>query len=263
MFATLPASAPAQTKLNVGYRVSLLGLTVGRGAWEIEINSDQYLQKADGRISGMASRLISGEASASAHGAIAGDQARPASFDADVKTDAETEKIKMTFDAAGVVDLVVDPPFPPPTPKQERVPITDSDRKGVLDPLSAGLVMVSGPDDMLKPQACDRRIPVFDGRRRFDVVLSFKRMDKVKAETGYEGPAIVCAIHLVPIAGHRVGGTTMQHLIKSDAMEVTLAPLSDTRILVPFQASIPTVVGTVHVVADRFAVSGSSARGSH
>jgi Protein of unknown function (DUF3108) len=263
MFATLPASAPAQTNLTLSYRISLLGLTVGRGTWEIEINTNQYLQRAEGRISGMASSLISGEASASTRGTIANDLARPASFEADVKTDAETEKIKMTFDAAGVVDLIVDPPFPPPAAKQERVPITDGDRKGVLDPLSAGLVMVSGSDDLLKPQSCDRQIPVFDGRRRFDVALSFKRMDKVKAETGYEGPAVVCAIHLVPIAGHRVGGTTMQHLIKSDAMEVTLAPLSDTRILVPFQASIPTVVGTVHVVADRFAVSGSSARGSH
>ena len=42
MLAILPASAPAQTKLAVDYRVSLLGLTVGRGSWGIEINGDQY-----------------------------------------------------------------------------------------------------------------------------------------------------------------------------------------------------------------------------
>jgi hypothetical protein len=124
-------------------------------------------------------------------------------------------------------------------------------------------VTVSGSDDVLKPQTCERRIPVFDGRRRFDVALTFKRVDKVKAETGYQGPAIVCSIHLFPIAGHRVGGTTMQRLVKSDAMEVTLAPLTDTRILIPFQASIPTLVGTVYVVADRFTVTGAPPRGSH
>jgi hypothetical protein len=49
----------------------------------------------------------------------------------------------------------------------------------------------------------------------------------------------------------------MQVLVKLNAVEVTLVPLAGTRILVPFKASIPTVVGTVAIAADRFTVSGS------
>jgi len=253
---TFSAGAHAQSKLDASYSISLLGLTIGKGAWTIEIANDQYSEKADGRISGVASTLLSGEVSASTRGNFANDHAQPAAFDADVKTSAETEKLKMTFDANGVTDLVVDPLFPPASPKQERVPVTDADRKGVLDPLSAGLVIVSGSDDALQPQSCQTKIPVFDGRRRFDVALSFKRMDKVKVEGGYQGPAIVCAIQVVPISGHRVAGTAMQHLVKSNAVEVTLAPLAGTRVLVPFSASVPTLVGTVSITADKFVATG-------
>jgi len=255
-FASLPlcARAVAQTKLNARYSISLLGLTVGQGTWEVEINGDQYSEKAHGRISGMATTLINGEASASTLGTLAKDRTLPALFEADVKTDVEVDKIRMELDATGVTDLVVDPPFLPA--RKERVPVTDADRRGVLDPLSAGLVVVAGSDDLLKPQSCQGRIPVFDGRRRFDVGLNFIRVDMVKAEGGYQGPGIVCTARLVPIAGHRVGGATLQLLVKLNAVEVTLVPLAGTRILVPFKASIPTLVGTVTIAADRFTVSG-------
>ena len=38
------------------------------------------------------------------------------------------------------------------------------------------------------------RLPVFDGRRRYDLKLTFKRMDQVKADKGYAGPVAVCAV---------------------------------------------------------------------
>jgi Protein of unknown function (DUF3108) len=265
LLAALPlgADAHAQSTLNATYTLSLLGLTIGKGTWTIEIGTDQYSERAEGRISGVASTLIAGEVSGSTRGDLANDRAQPATFDADVKTSAETEKIKMTFDSAGVSDLTVDPPFPPAPPKQERVPVTDADRQGVLDPLSAGLVIISGSDDLLTPQACERRIPVFDGRRRFDVTLSFKRKDTVKVTGGYQGPAIVCAIQLVPISGHRVASGAIQHLVKSDALEVTLVPLASTRVLIPIKASVPTLVGTVSIAADKFVATGAGGGGAN
>jgi hypothetical protein len=254
--AALDDGAYAQTKLSAGYTISLLGITVGKGTWELDINNNQYLENATGRISGVASKLISGEGSASTHGTLVGNHAQPAAFDADVKTDAEIDNIKMVFDATGITDLVVEPPLPI-APKIDRVPITEADRKGVLDPLSS-LLIIADSDDVLKPQACVSRIPVFDGRRRYDIALSFKRMDNVKADTGYQGPVVICSIHVTPIAGHRVGGSIAQLLIKSDAMEVALAPLPGTRILAPFQAAIATAVGTLWIVADRFVATAPS-----
>ena len=43
---------------------------------------------------------------------------------------------------------------------------------------------------------------MFDGRLRYDLKLDFKRMETVKAEKGYHGPAVVCAVYFTPVAGY-------------------------------------------------------------
>jgi hypothetical protein len=249
------SSAQAQTKLEVQYAISLLGLTIGHATLAVDIGAGQYSETASGHISGVASTLVTGEASASSRGTFANDRLLPGEFNADVKTNIETDTVRMKLDANGVTDLFVVVPPPPASSKEERVPLTEADRKGVVDPLSAALVIVAGTDDVLRPQSCPARLPIFDGRRRFDVVLTFKRVDQVKA-IGYQGGAVVCAMHFTPIAGHRVGGTAVERIIKSDAVEVALASISGTRYLVPFQASIPTLVGTVRVTAEHFTIVG-------
>jgi hypothetical protein len=248
-------NAQAQTKLEVHYAITLLGLTIGHATLAVDIEAGQYSQTASGQISGVASTLITGEASASSRGTVASDRVLPIEFNADVKTDIETDTIRMKLDANGVTDLVVAVPPLPASSKEERVPLTEADRKGVIDPLSATLIIAAATDDVLRPQSCPERLPVFDGRRRFDVGLTFKRVDQVKA-IGYQGGALVCAMHLTPIAGHRTKGTAFERIIKSEAMEVALAPIAGTRYLMPFQASIPTLVGTVRVTAERFTIIG-------
>lgn len=56
-----------------------------------------------------------------------------------------------------------------PMPKPDRVPVTAADTRGVTDPIGMLAVPVgSGP---VMPSLCERRIPVFDGAVRADLVL--------------------------------------------------------------------------------------------
>src|SRR5262249_48908336 len=132
---------------DASYTISLLGLTIGTGAWELDISNDQYSERVSGRISGFASKLISGEGSATTHGALVNNHVQPATFEADLKTDAENDDIKMVFDAAGVSSLAVEPPLPSSAVGNERVPVSLADRKGVLDPLSS-LLIVAESDEL-------------------------------------------------------------------------------------------------------------------
>ena len=59
---------------------------------------------------------------------------------------------------------------------------------------------VSGNGDLLTPDACKRKLAVFDGRQRADIDLVFKRMDRVHADKGYQGPVVVCTVLYTPIA---------------------------------------------------------------
>ncbi len=43
---------------------------------------------------------------------------------------------------------------------------------------------------------------------RYDLQFAYKRMEQVKADKGYEGPVVVCAVYFTPVAGYvpsRVG----------------------------------------------------------
>ena len=70
---------------------------------------------------------------------------------------------------------------------------------------------------------------MFDGQKRYDLKLAFRRMDKAKADKGYQGPALVCAVTLQPIAGHRPASSTVTFLAGGRDIELWLAPVAGTR----------------------------------
>ena len=56
--------------------------------------------------------------------------------------------------------------------------MTDAHRKGVIDPMSAAIMPVAGKGEVLTPDACKRKLAIFDGRKRADIDLVYKRMDR-------------------------------------------------------------------------------------
>jgi hypothetical protein len=141
---------------------------------------------------------------------------------------------------------------PPAKPDPERIPITEAHRHGVSDPMTGSLVRVPGTSNPVGPAACERTTPIFDGRMRYNLKFSYKRMEHVKAEKGYEGPAVVCAVYFVPVAGYVPSRMAIKYLAKQRDMEVWLAPVAATRVLVPFRVSIPTPIGLGLMQATQF-----------
>ena len=93
--------------------------------------------------------------------------------------------------------------FAAPPPSSDSVPVTDANRRSIVDPLTAMLFSATATDDGLSQGACRHTLPIFDGQHRYDLKLAFKRLDKVAAEKGYAGPVVVCSVSYEPIAGHR------------------------------------------------------------
>jgi hypothetical protein len=122
----------------------------------------------------------------------------------------------------------------------------------VTDPMTGSLIRVPGNGELLVPEACPRNVAVFDGRMRYDLQMSYKRMDKVKAEKGYEGAVVVCAVNFAPIAGYVPDRAAMKYLIAQREMELWLAPVVGTRVLVPFRFSVPTPLGLGVLQATQF-----------
>jgi hypothetical protein len=155
----------------------------------------------------------------------------------------------MTMGGGAVKAYVAVPPL---EPSPERVPLTEAHRKGVVDPMSAVLIPVAGKGELVTPEACKRKLAIFDGRTRVDVDLVYKRMDQVKADKGYHGPVVVCQVLYRPVAGHRPERAAIKYLVEQRDMEMWLAPIEGTRVLVPFRFSVPTPFGLGMLQANYF-----------
>ena len=247
--AAASAPAHAQGRFEARYSVTIAGIPVGQGAWIGEIAQNQYTTAASGRVTGLARVLTDGEGFGAARGQVNAGRLLPASYAVTVTADHRPDEVRMAFARGGVKELQVEPPTPY---SPDRVPVTEAHRRGVLDPLSAGLIPVGGTGEVLAPEACERTARIFDGRQRYDLALSFKRMQQVRAEKGYQGPVVVCMVAYRPLAGHRPDRPAVRQLTESHDMEIWFAPVAGTRFLAPFRISMPTLIGTAVLEAEQF-----------
>ena len=173
----------------------------------------------------------------------------PQAYQASTTTTHKSESVHITLQNGNVKEFGIEP-VPPVDP--DRIVVTDAHKKGVLDPMSSTLVRVPGTGDLLTPEACNGSAAVFDGRLRYELKLDFKRMETVKAEKGYYGPAVVCALYFTPIAGYIPDRPVIKYLSAARGIEVALVPIAGTRYLVPFRTVIPTPLGTAVLEATHF-----------
>ena len=248
--------ALAQGRLDARYAVTLAGVPVGKGAWVIDIAENQFTAAASGATAGLLRMFASGQGSGASRGLIVSGNPVPASFAASITSDKKTEEIRMTLGSGDVKDFAISPEVPV---DPERVPVTDAHFHGVSDPMTGTLIRVPGTGNPLTPQACARTTPIFDGRMRYNLQFAYKRMEQVKADKGYEGPVVVCAVYFIPIAGFIPHRASVKYLAAQRDMEVWLAPIGTTRVLVPFRISIPTPIGVGVMQATQF-VSASQPR---
>lgn len=244
-----PSSARAQGRLDARFTASLAGLPIGQGAWVIDINGDHYTAAASGKTSGLMRVLATGHGTSASRGYMVGGLLVPASYAASIVSNKKANIVRMRLANGNVRDFVA---IPPSSPHPARVPVTAAHRRDVVDPMSASLLRVPGNGNPLTAKACRRTVSIFDGRLRYNLSLAYKRMDKVKADKGYRGPVVVCAVYFAPVAGYVPSRVAIKYLTKLRTMEVWLAPLAGTRFLVPFRISIPTPIGVGVVEATQF-----------
>ena len=140
-------------------------------------------------------------------------------------------------------------------PGLDRVPVTETNRQAIIDPLTACCFRPRGSEE-LSQEACRHTLPYFDGQQRYDLKLAFKRMDKVTAEKGYAGPVVVCSLRYEPIAGHNASNTLIKYVSEGREMEIALAPIAGTRSLAPFRLSVGSTLANLVIEANRFEATG-------
>jgi hypothetical protein len=249
----LAVPAQAQSKLTANYTISVARIPIGKAAWTVDFGEDSYTTTGSGEASGVASLAVSGKGTVAARGTIKDGRLEATNFTADITRGEEKSDMTMVLDHGNVTEIKAEKL----APGEDRVAVTDAHRQGIVDPLSAWLIPAG---DGLGKAACERTLPIFDGQRRFDLKLTFKRMDQVKIDKGYQGPVAICGMSFQPIAGHRASSTLVKYLSQGRDIELWLAPVGGTQLLAPVRLSLANMLGNLVVQANEFLAAPPSGR---
>nr|WP_225714947.1 DUF3108 domain-containing protein [Bradyrhizobium semiaridum] len=255
MFA--PETSQAQGRLDAQYEATLAGIPVGKGTWTVEIGEETFSASAQGGTAGLLKAFSGGTGSGASQGRVVGGVPVATSYTATTTTAKKSETIRMVLASGTIKESTIDPE---PPVDADRIPVTEAQKKGVFDPMTGSLLRVPGNAELMSPDVCRTSAGVFDGRMRYDLKLDFKRVEMVKAERGYHGPVLVCAVYFVPIAGYIPDRPVIKYLAAQRNIEIAFAPIAGTRLMVPFRMTIPTPLGQAMLEATSFVTTAAPPR---
>lgn len=249
----------ADYEFQAEYRISLNGLSIGRAVLQASFEGAQYRIDGSAKLTGIAGMLFDFSSTAAAAGRLRANRPQPTAFSADSNDGRRKMSVRMTLANNAVRNLRLEPPI---TPEQERhpelVPITAVHRRGIIDPVSAMIGFGGFNGESFDRSLCNRSVPIFNGRERFDVQLEFSEISSITSSgTGYSGPALVCRARYRAIAGHRANKDEVKHLEEKLVFDVMLAPIEGSDLVVPYRVSVSTPLGNAAITASALSAKGS------
>jgi hypothetical protein len=241
-FAAAGDGWPANVRAT--YDVSFNGFNIGTFEFQSQAEQTSYTLTGNARLSILLG-AFTWDSETRSFGVIANQAPKPANFTFDFKSTLTAGSTNIGF-ADGAVTHVTH--LPPAVVKPDTIPLREQHLQGVLDPLSA--IMAISRSSGQAP--CDRRLPIFDGSERFDLVFSPKGEMKVVEQTPSGQPSIayVCRVKYVPIAGHNVDADT-RFMVANEEIEVALRPIPSANVYIPHQIKIPTLTGAASLMSKR------------
>ncbi|HXG77911.1 MAG TPA: DUF3108 domain-containing protein [Methyloceanibacter sp.] len=231
----------ADEHIEARYRVDLAGLSLGTFAVTARLNGAAYEVSANGEFSLLAGILYRATGTTASEGQWAKEGPKPSRFTVTFDNGSKKESRELVF-ARGAVTKILLHPRKTKIGKRQ-VPVTKDQLEDVLDPLSAAFLYA--PPGGSEGTVCDRTVPVFDGKQRFDIVLKPKRTEALEeAPAGLSGNAAVCQVKYVPIGGYRPDHAGVKYVMANDDIEVWLVRLKGNALYFPYRIVMPTAWGT-------------------
>jgi len=246
--ATAAGAQPFPSQVRGVYKVAFNGFDIG--SFEFRSVADQrgYALAGDTQISALLG-AVRWTGMTRSKGSLAGEAPKPASFTFEFDGTGNTGSVQMSFNGNAVSSVAMTPQRPA---EPNVVPLQPQHLKDVLDPLSALIALAKPKSD----NPCDRRLAIFDGQQRFDLVLSLRRQQQIgpNAATSQPSTLFVCGVTYVPIAGHKAS-TETQALARTTGIEVSMRAVQGAGIFVPHQIVVPTVAGSATITVQSLQVT--------
>ena len=242
-----PGEPQWPSRVTAIYKVAFNGFDIGSFRFQTAIGPQGYTADGNAELSALLG-AFTWRGITRVAGSLDG-QPHPAGYSFDFRSSSRAGSVKLGFRQDNVTNVSM---VPPAEDDSEQVPVREQHLKGVLDPLSAVLALARVPAG---GDPCARKLSIFDGKQRFDLVLSHRRHERIAEArpSGQPDTVHVCRVRFVPIAGHKRNDDT-RNLAEQTGIEVALRPVPSADIYVPHQITVPTGIGAAVLTAQRIEI---------
>ncbi len=200
-YAVNPIPSPeGATTYSVTYKGEIAGIHVGRVFLNVAVSEGGYEVGYKMEQKGIARWFSDAEAQANARGTFKGiDVDSHYYFNHDYERDDDQQYVELYRPSGGArIHLWTEPQYDFFEPVSEDLAV------GAVDPMGA-LMSLGFPAVEEGQSPCDRTIKVFDGRRRFDLIMKDNGTERVRkgGKGRFSGMAYKCKLEQAKVAGYR------------------------------------------------------------
>lgn len=191
-------SLPAQAqRWQLDYRVHVGGVAVLDARAELTLTEDRYSVQVNAATDGFLGRLFPWETQSLSVGTLRSDGVAPIRHTQSGVLRGSPRTVTLDYAPDGSVRTQVSPP----PEAEDRDPVPDELTRQTRDPLSGVLDMLLAG---LHGEGCQPTVPIYDGRRRYDMLFTDRGMTMVGASRHsiFSGAARQCRVSHKPIAGY-------------------------------------------------------------
>ncbi|PWE16822.1 DUF3108 domain-containing protein [Marinicauda salina] len=238
------ASTTPPEQLYVEYTGSLFFIPVADISVNAGFGADGYSADARFQSAGLLRWFDDTDIVASTGGYREGLQLQPQRYEHINRASNKGRVVGIDF-AEGTAIPDVQPPFG----SMGEPPASESERAGAVDPISAMLDLTLNHVSQ-EGEPCNGRVPVFDGKARYDLRLESGGSESVRTRA-WRGDAVICRAYLEPISGYDPEDRPSE---EETARPVTiwLARVNDVHVPIRFRAN--TQIGEMTIQARRLVV---------
>lgn len=252
---TSSASADSKfSQIDAVYSIKFNGFPLGKFELKSNLSRGAYSMIGTTKLSVLSGILFEWTGTTHSVGKISKAGPIPASFSFDFRSSDRSENLQMQFKRNRVKSVVANPPV---QNDGMRIPVSKRDLRNVVDPMSALVLIALQGKKSAKHNPCNRRIPIFDGKERFDLVMSYKKNVQVDDLNGLKGTAVVCRVKYFPISGHERNNQLAAFLSQSDKIQIWLMSVNEGQLHVPYHIKVPTPFGFATLTTKTLNINGT------
>jgi hypothetical protein len=247
LLTPLTVSAAPSSDVTARYTIYVGGILIVEGTFEADLSTKNYKLETSMATAGTIARLYPATYTLKTKGELRHGILQPTQFISDQKSRRDTRHLTLTYDAKGGPDVVAVPPFEEDQ-LEEIAEITPAMTENTSDPVSAFLMPIVHLEKGADP--CARKVPVFDGRRRYDLTFAYQgeKVMTVPDLTHPEAPpptyhTMICTVTYEAIAPADLKRRMEKTKRRKDDMRIWFAPFDEGRVYMPVRFELRTPVG--------------------